>query len=234
MIRFLTSLIARTETRALAIWLAVAGSIWGFLNVADEVGEGDTAAIDRHLLLMLRDPRDPSDPLGPRRLEESMRDVTALGGFTVLSLLTLTAVLALLFHRKVRQASILGATVLLAMASSELLKVVYDRPRPALVPHGSYVYSQSFPSGHSTLAAATFLTLATVIASLEPHRSTKRLAYALATLLIVAIGFSRVYLGVHWPSDVLAGWALGAAWAFVAWIALDWTRPGKTGPVRPF
>jgi undecaprenyl-diphosphatase len=88
------------------------------------------------------------------------------------------------------------------------------------VAHGSYVYSASFPSGHSTLSAATFLTLAMLIASLEPNRGTKHLVFALAALLVLGIGFSRVYLGVHWPSDVLAGWCLGAAWALAAWTVL--------------
>jgi undecaprenyl-diphosphatase len=88
------------------------------------------------------------------------------------------------------------------------------------VPHGSYVYSASFPSGHSTLSAATFLTLAMLIASLEPNRGTKIMVFVLALLLVLSIGFSRVYLGVHWPSDVLAGWCLGAAWALAAWTVL--------------
>jgi undecaprenyl-diphosphatase len=130
-------------------------------------------------------------------------------------------VLAFLMHRKPRHALIMGGTVLLANASSELLKMAYGRPRPDLVPHGSYVYSASFPSGHSTLSAATFFTLAMLIASLERHRGTKVLAYVLAGLLVLSIGFSRVYLGVHWPSDVLAGWSLGAAWGLGAWLVLD-------------
>ena len=110
--------------------------------------------------------------------------------------------------------------MLLADVSSEFLKHLYGRPRPDLVPHGSYVYSASFPSGHSTLSAATFLTLAMLISSLEPNRATKIMVFVLAFMLVFAIGFSRVYLGVHWPSDVLAGWCLGAAWALAAWTAL--------------
>jgi undecaprenyl-diphosphatase len=121
-------------------------------------------------------------------------------------------------------------TVLLADISSEGLKDLYGRPRPELVPHGSYVYSASFPSGHSTLSAATFMTLAVLIASLEPNRGTKRMVFILAALLVLGIGFSRVYLGVHWPSDVLAGWCLGAAWALAAWTAL--LRLGGRDDVR--
>jgi undecaprenyl-diphosphatase len=110
--------------------------------------------------------------------------------------------------------------VAVAFAASEGLKDFYGRPRPELVPHGSYVYSASFPSGHSTLSAAVYLSLAMLISSLEPERGTKRLVFTLAGLLVLGIGFSRVYLAVHWPSDVLAGWSLGAAVALAAWVAL--------------
>lgn len=214
----------RIETRALLIWLGGAAAIWGFFNVASEVTEGDTAAMDQRLLLMLRRPGTLSDPIGPRWLEESMRDVTALGGFTFLTLATIVAVLLFSFHGKRRQAWILAGAVLAAQVSSEVLKTFYDRPRPSLVPHGSYVYTQSFPSGHSTLSATVFLTLATLIASVEVRASTKILIYVLAVLTTIAVGFSRVYLGVHWPSDVLAGWSLGATWAFGGWVVLEWMR----------
>ena len=227
----LRNLLRRLETRALLLWLAVAGAVWGFMGLGGEVLEGDTAAFDRRLLLMLRNPANPADPIGPRGFEESMRDITALGGVTFLTLLTITATLVLALHGKRTRAAIFAATVILADLSSEVLKQVYGRPRPDLVPHGSYVYSASFPSGHSTMAAATFLTLATVIASLEPRRATKALAYVLAVALMVLIGFSRVYLGVHWPSDVLAGWSLGTGWALVAWIAVN--RLARPTPERP-
>lgn len=228
MLRFLIALLRRTETRALLTWLAAAGAVMGFLEIADDVGEGDTDEIDRRLLMMMREPGRPDDPIGPRAFEEAMRDVTALGGFTVLTLLTVAAVVVFALHRSRRQAAVLALTVLSAQWTSGALKDFYDRPRPNLVPHGSYVYSESFPSGHSTLSAATWLTLATMIASLETRPAMKALAYALATLIVLAVGASRVYLGVHWPSDVLAGWAAGAAFAFAAWIVLDlWRRFGR-------
>lgn len=223
-------LLKRIETRALLLWLAAAGAVWAFLNIGSEVLEGDTAAIDRRLLLMLREPGRPADPIGPRGFEESMRDMTALGGFTFLTLLAVTATLALALHGKTKRAVIFAVTVLAADVSSEVLKHAYHRPRPDLVPHGSYVYSASFPSGHSTMAAATFLTLATIVASLEPRRATKALCYAMALGLMIMVGFSRVYLGVHWPSDVLAGWSLGAGWALLAWIVLN--RVTRTEPAR--
>ena len=217
-------LIRRIESRILVLVICCAGATWAFFNIASEVGEGETLAIDRHILLALRTPGNLSDPIGSRSFEEAMRDVTALGGFTVVTLVTVVGVLAFLIHRRWRHALVLAATVLLAEISSEGMKHLYDRPRPDLVPHGSYVYSASFPSGHSTLSAATYLTLAMLIASLEPHRAAKVMSYGLAGLLVLSIGVSRVYLGVHWPSDVLAGWCLGSAWALVAWLVLARVR----------
>lgn len=225
MIERLKSLLGKLETRTLVLLVALVGVPSLFLTIAGEVAEGETAALDRRLLLAFRMPGDPSDPIGPRWFEESMRDITALGGFTVLTIVTIAATLLLIFHRRGREALIFATTVVLAYASSELLKAFYDRDRPMIVAHGSIVYSQSFPSGHSTAAAATFLTLATVVASVEPRRRTKALVYGLAISGVLAVGVSRVYLGVHWPTDVLAGWALGSSWALAAWMALVFTAP---------
>ncbi|MDP3593756.1 phosphatase PAP2 family protein [Phenylobacterium sp.] len=223
----LKALRGKVETRTLVLLVALVGVPSLFLSIADEVAEGETAALDRRLLLAFRSPGDPSDPLGPRWFEESMRDITALGGFTVVTLLTIVATLLLVFHQRRREALIFAGTVILAYASSEVLKAFYDRDRPMIVAHGSIVYSQSFPSGHSTAAAATFLTLATVLASVESNRRTKALIYALAITAMIAVGVSRVYLGVHWPTDVLAGWALGATWALAAWIVLVISQPKR-------
>ncbi len=213
---------ARFEIRTLAGLMSVAAAVWAFLTIGGEVGESDTLPTDRKLLLLLRAPGHPADPIGPHWFEEAMRDVTALGGFTVLTLVTIVGASVLAFYGKTRQAVVFVGTVLAAELSSDLLKLVYNRARPDLVPHGSYVYSHSFPSGHSTLSAATYLTLVSVIATLDPHRHAKAFLFAIAGLVVLSIGFSRVYLGVHWPSDVLAGWALGAAWALAARLVLGW------------
>ncbi|MDB5425143.1 MAG: putative phosphatidylglycerophosphatase [Phenylobacterium sp.] len=223
------NLLRRIESRALVLVIGLAGALWGFFNLGSEMVEGDTLALDRRVLLALRNPANPNDPLGSRSFEEAMRDVTALGGFTVVTLVTVVAVAAFLIHGRKRHALVLAGTVLLAELSSDLAKTLYGRPRPDLVPHGSYVYSASFPSGHSTLSAATYLTLAVLVASLEPNRGTKAMVFVLAGVLVLAIGFSRVYLGVHWPSDVLAGWSLGAAWALAGWTVLR--RIARRAPV---
>ena len=212
--------VKRFEAGVLVGLILAAGALWAFLNIAGEMADGETTAIDRRLLLLLRTPGDPSNPVGSKAIEEGVRDITALGGTTLVSVLTLVAVLAFLFHKKRRHALVMGGAVLLAWVSSEMTKSLYHRPRPDLVPHEVYVYSGSFPSGHSTLSAATYLTLAMLVASLETRRRTKALAYGMAGVILVGVGLSRVYLGVHWPSDVLAGWCLGATWALAGWIAL--------------
>lgn len=208
------------ELRLLLLLGGLAAAVWGFLGVAEEMAEGETMGVDRHLMMLLRAHGDPADPIGPRAFEEAMRDVTALGGFTVLTLVTIVATLAFLMHKRWTHAGVLAGTIVLAQASSSLLKAAYDRPRPNLVPHGVEVYSASFPSGHSMLSAATYLTLAALIAHLEVKRRSKVLVFAVAVLLLTAVGFSRVYMGVHWPSDVLAGWCAGSAWALAGWVVL--------------
>lgn len=212
--------VRRFEARVLIGLALTAGALWGFLNIAGEMAEGETAAVDRSLILLLRNPADPNDPIGSRNVEEAVRDITALGGTTLVVVVTVVSVLAFLFHKKRIHALVMAGAVLGAWASSDLSKAFYGRPRPDLVPHEAYVYSASFPSGHSTMSTAAFLTLAMLVASLESRRRSKALALVLAGLVVVGVGFSRVYLGVHWPSDVLAGWCLGALWAFVGWIAL--------------
>jgi len=184
------------------------------------MGEGETLALDRRILLALRTPGDLAQPLGSRGFQEAMRDVTALGGFTVLTLVTVVAAMAFVLHRRARHAAVLVVTALAAEFASERLKGLYGRPRPELAPHGAYVYSASFPSGHSMIAAAVYLTLAMLIANLETRTATKTLAFATAVAIMLAVGVSRIYLAVHWPSDVLAGWCAGAGVALVAWTAL--------------
>lgn len=212
--------VKRFEARVLIALVLATGAVLAFLELADDMSEGETEALDRQIVLSLRSPGDLNDPVGSHNIEEAVRDVTALGGTTLVIVVTLVGVLAFAFHRRYRHALVLATTVILGTLSSNMTKALFDRPRPDLVPHEVFVYSGSFPSGHSTMAAATYLTLAMLVSSLEPRRRTKALVYGLACAVLVGVGLSRVYLGVHWPSDVLAGWCLGAAWALAAWLAL--------------
>ncbi|MDX6748914.1 phosphatase PAP2 family protein [Geminicoccaceae bacterium 1502E] len=203
---------------------------WSFMTIADEVVEGETRATDERILLALRNVADPSDPIGPRWFEEMMRDFTALGGIAFLSLLTLAICGWLLFDRRRFPALVIAASVAGGMVLSLALKFGYARPRPDLVPHGSEVYTASFPSGHAMMSAAVYLTLGVLLARVQPGRHLKIYFLALAVLLTVLVGISRVYLGVHWPSDVLAGWSAGAAWATLCWLATLWAQRRAAQP----
>jgi undecaprenyl-diphosphatase len=216
----LAFLFARVEIALLVAWIAVAGAIWSFLALGSEMREGELAAFDLRLLLAMRQPDNPHLAAGPPWLLECMRDVTALGGVTLLTIITVISVIALAAHGRKVQAAVLAVSVPLAQASSDLFKAFYGRARPSFAIYGDLPISQSFPSGHSTVATATYFLLAVIVASLETRLSTKVLVFAVAALLSIMIGISRVYLGVHWPSDVIAGWFLGAAWALVAALVL--------------
>jgi undecaprenyl-diphosphatase len=212
--------IRRIESRLLLAALALSGSVWAFGGLWDAVEDQHTGGFDRTVLLAFRVPGHPDTLAGPRWLQECARDLTALGGFTVLTLVSLMTVAILLMQRRRLQALIFGATVVVAQALAEAIKLIAGRPRPDIVAHFDQVYSSSFPSGHSTMAPVVYLTLAVILAAGEPRRDVRVLLFACAVLVILAVGLSRVYLGVHWPTDVLAGWALGAAIALVAMTAL--------------
>lgn len=209
---------ARHELATLVLLAAVAGGVWLFLEVASEVREGGTDSIDERILRAMRNPVDPTDPVGPPWFEEIMRDFTALGGIGVQTAFVAAVTVFLVLVRKTHAAALLLAAVGGALVLSLLLKHGYDRPRPDLVPHGSIVLTASFPSGHSTLAAATYLTLGALLARVQARRRLKAFAIFVGALLAGLVGVSRVYLGVHWPTDVLAGWTLGAVWASAVWL----------------
>ncbi|EPX78396.1 phosphatase PAP2 family protein [Salipiger mucosus] len=227
-----TIAIARSvELQMLAISTGIIVGVWGFAELADEVIEGETQGIDRQLLLLLRTPGDLADPLGPPVAEEIGRDLTALGGIIALTLATLATCGFFLLLRRYGSAFYMGATVGGGILLSSVAKGLFDRARPDLVPHGSIVHTASFPSGHSTMAAITYLTLAVLIARVLPQRRLKVYVMTVAVLLTVLVGVSRVYLGVHWPTDVLSGWLVGLAWAMLCLLgARLLARHGRVEP----
>jgi undecaprenyl-diphosphatase len=222
---------AKREFALLAALAVAATAIWGFAELAGEVLEGDTHAFDERILLAMRSASDSSDPLGPGWLEELMRDLTALGSTGLLTIITLAVAGFLALDRKSHAAVFVLVAVGGGVLLSTLLKIGFDRPRPDLVPHGAVVYTASFPSGHAMLSAVVYLTLGALLARVQPRRLLKLYLLGLALLLTVAVGASRVYLGVHWPTDVLAGWAVGAAWALLCWAATLWLQ--RQGRVEP-
>lgn len=217
-----------SELSALVALMGAALGLLVFALIADEVVEGETHAFDEAVLLAFRTPGDPADPLGPPWLESAIRDITALGSTTVLTLITLVVVGFLVVDRK-RAAALF---VLVATAgggiASYLLKLGFERPRPDLVAHLVDVQTLSFPSGHAMGAAVTYLTLGALIVRTESRRRIKAYVLAVAMGLTLMVGLSRIYLGVHWPTDVIAGWCAGSAWALLCWfVALLLQRRGR-------
>jgi undecaprenyl-diphosphatase len=132
-------------------------------------------------------------------------------------MITLATIAFLVMAGKQRMALLVLAAVGGGMVASALLKIGFERPRPDLVPHAARVYTASFPSGHSMLSAVTYLTLGALLAQGQATRPLRAFFLGFAIVLTVMVGASRIYLGVHWPSDVLAGWCGGAAWAGLCW-----------------
>jgi undecaprenyl-diphosphatase len=228
---FLQRQLQRFELPLLLLLGLGSACIWAFIEIAEEIGESGAQELDQRVLLALRTSGDPSDPLGPRWLEEMARDFTALGGVGVLTLITAAGVGYLLLMRKRHAAALLLAAVAGGIALSLLFKAGFDRPRPDLVAHLAQVYTASFPSGHSMMSAVAYLTLGALLARLHKGWQAKIFLLVTAILITVLVGLSRVYLGVHWPTDVLAGWAAGAAWASLCWVAALWFQ--RRGAVEP-
>lgn len=222
--------ISYQELTILVTLVILLSGVLGFVKLASEIGEGETHTFDERILLAMRNPNDRADPLGPPWMEEMGRDFTALGGTAVLTFLTLSLVGYLLLVGRYDLALLVLVAIGGGMLLNVLLKLEFNRPRPDLVPHGVFVYDSSFPSGHSMGSAATYLTLGALLARLQPQRRLKIYIMALAMLLTFLVGLSRVYLGVHWPTDVLAGWTAGAIWALLCWTVTVWLQ--QRGQVR--
>ncbi|HEX8440898.1 phosphatase PAP2 family protein [Archangium sp.] len=187
----------------------------GFIALSDEVREQDTQHLDERVLLSLRRADSPQVPIGPPWLAEVARDVTALGSVSVLTLAVGAVGGFLVLVRRWRTlALVVGSTVGGALVNS-LLKSLFARPRPTVVPHLTGVLTESFPSGHAMLSAIVYLTLGALLAQLTERRRLKAYLMGVALLLTLLIGLTRVYLGVHYPTDVVGGWMAGLAWALL-------------------
>jgi len=213
----------------LMVFLAAALFLFIFGFVAQEVTEGKTSAFDRFIILSLRDPAHPSVPFGPAWLQEVARDVTSLGSIVVLAIITFAAVGYLLLARKQAAAWLMLIAVFGGVALNDLLKAAFARPRPDIVTHAVRVFTTSFPSGHASLSAITYLTVGALLAQSQSSRKVSIYFMALAAFLTVIVGTTRIYLGVHYPTDVLGGWCIGAAWAMACWIVA--ARPQATGRI---
>ncbi|MEX0939126.1 MAG: phosphatase PAP2 family protein [Pirellulales bacterium] len=209
--------------KVLFLMFVVVIGIWGLIELSDEVIEGDTATFDEWVITSLRRPQDLATPIGPAWLQEAARDLTALGGYTVLGVLIaiVTGFLWLSRHRKVAIYVLLAAV--LGVLISQGLKRTIGRPRPDIVPHLTDVTTAAFPSGHSMMAAVVYLTLGALIVPLVERRL-QVYVLTVAIILTLLIGTTRIYLGVHYPTDVLAGWTAGSVWAIVCSLVFRWLQ----------
>ncbi|MEP6592207.1 MAG: phosphatase PAP2 family protein [Acidobacteriota bacterium] len=188
------------------------------IRLAGEVLEGETLTFDKRILVALRDPADLSRPIGPAWLASAALDVTALGSATVLGLTVLAVSGFLVLQGMWRTGAFVAAASGGALFVNAALKHLFQRPRPDVVPHLREVMTMSFPSGHALTSAVVYLTLGALSMRIAERQVTKFYCMAVAMLVTGLVGVSRVYLGVHYPTDVIAGWLIGLSWALLCWI----------------
>jgi undecaprenyl-diphosphatase len=187
--------------------LIVVGGALGFIALFDEVSEGDTRSFDLFVMEYVGQHR------GPEWLPRFARDLTALGAGSVLALATLASLGFLVLRRQYRAFWFVLIAVTGGYAISSSLKELIARQRPTIFEHGDIVTSFSFPSGHAMMSAVVYLTLGGLLMQMVRERVLKFYIIALACSATFLIGLTRIYVGVHWPTDVLAGWTAGLVWA---------------------
>lgn len=203
--------------------------------LAQEAARGKPTAFDSRVLLALHNSATPPAPLGPAWLQEAARDITSLGSIIVLIIITFAVVGYLFLISRPGVGWLILIAVLGGLALNNLLKLIFARPRPDSVGHAARVFTTSFPSGHATLSAITYLTIGALLARAFPSFPVSLYFMLLAVFLTVLIGVSRVYLGVHYPTDVLGGWCIGGAWAICCWLLMGWLQhEGQVEPPSPF
>jgi undecaprenyl-diphosphatase len=212
------SRLATYEPAVLIAFLIASAGAFVFIRLMSEIREGETRSFDEAMLLALRHPQDLNQPIGPQWLTKVMNDITSLGGVTVLSMITTLSVIYLLIIRKRFTAFFVLMSVVGGWLLSHGIKIGVARPRPELVPHLVEVHDLSFPSGHAMVSAVTYLTIGLLLAQMQSVRAARYYFVATAIFLTCVIGLSRIYLGVHYPTDVLGGWSAGAAWACQCWL----------------
>jgi undecaprenyl-diphosphatase len=212
---------------------------WLLLKNVPKIYKGRLEAIDNHVLRALRRPENLAVPIGPKWLPQAAKDVTALGSGTNLTIATGILVGFLCLNRRFRATGFLLSSVGSGLLLCQSLKGFFARRRPTVVPHLVHFDPASFPSGHSMGAALVYLTSGSIVSRQVTGPLAKTYFLSMAVVLAVIVGVSRVYLGVHYPSDVLAGWAAGSLWSSVCAQGARWLQrqgsveaPTETGEAR--
>lgn len=216
---------AGSMARGAPCWSLAAGAVLIALGFAGLLAS--VHAIDVRILLAMRPAADPARLLGPPAVQEAMRDLVGLGGVGVLVPFIAAALGALWLAGRRSEAARFAVGVGGAFVLKSVLKRLIARPRPEVIPHDACAFSASFPSGHALMATVVWLLLAFVIADAVGRRAVRRWMVAIALVIAFAVGVGRVYLGVHWPSDVVAAWGLGIVWV---WLLRRYWRRSVNGP----
>ena len=229
--RRLQRYVGRLDVEALVVlgvsFLSVMG-VLAFFAIAGAVTEGDTQYVDEAIVRWFRDPADPRSARGPAWLTEVAIDITAMGSTVVLILVVLAVSGFLWLQNQFRLLALLIAAMTGGTILNALLKTTFARPRPSVVPHLREVFTFSFPSGHAALSAIVYLTIGVLLLEVVRGRAARLYCLAVAMTATMLVGFSRVFLGVHYPSDVLAGWAAGITWAALCWLAVQYVAKRRT------
>lgn len=205
------------EISFLFIVLGMVLSLFLFVVIADAVADGETLSYDNKILLLFRNSENPSLPLGSERIPHIIRDITALGSSTILTIISLFVVIFLLIKKEIRSIIYVLSAAIGGGILVQLLKIFFSRERPDLSIHLASEVTMSFPSGHSAMSAVVYLSLAVLVSRIEKSKRSSIFIISAALIISFLVGLSRVYLGVHYPTDVLAGWMIGLFWALLCW-----------------
>jgi undecaprenyl-diphosphatase len=205
------------ERATLVVLSVLMLALYAFVELGEIALTPEPGSFDRAVLLAMRHDHDLFDPIGPEWFEGMVRDVTSFGGVAVQCMIALAVVGFLLLERKRHAALFLLTAIVGGALMASLLKDLFERARPEIISREIVISSASFPSGHSMMSAVTYLTLGALLARTQRSKLVKAYVLLLAILLAIAVGLSRIYLGVHWPTDVLAGWTIGSGWALFCW-----------------
>jgi undecaprenyl-diphosphatase len=210
----LSRLLNRHELQPIGVLFGVSALLL-FIHIAHDIAKGRKWSLDQRILVALRKPGQPQVPIGPLWLEQTAIDLSALGGFTIMWFFSAALFGFFMLIQRPLEAGLFAFSVVGSSLLNAGVKRLIARPRPFVVPHLATVSNGSFPSGHAMLSATAYLALAALTANAMPAELIRIYVVSITIVVVLAIGLSRIYLGVHWPSDVLGGWCLGAAWALM-------------------